>query len=341
VSILSSRLRDPVLVVGAYGYRNLGDEAILAGLLAKLGERAVTVVSRNPSETSRMHGVPSIGLGKTPAALRNHASVIIGGGGLFGRDMGRFGRLLPAYGLVAAGLGRTVVLEGVDIDEELALSGRILVPPLMRRAARVTVRDRHSAAIAAEWGVSAHVAPDLSSWMPMADPGVGRRLLQAAGLDLTKPVVGLALTAIQPGLVDAIVAAACGAMDDLPDVQFCFIPMSRHPFVAAHDDMRLAARIRSARPRLTILTGDPRPGEVLAAFAHLSGVVAMRYHAMLFAARTGVPLVPIAYAEKNVRWLGERGLRAELAAPAPVSAALRSALAGTPVAVSGARSWAS
>lgn len=328
MSVLDGRLPDPVLVVGAYGYRNVGDEAILSGLLAKLGARPVTVVSRNPDETRRLHSVAAIGIGSAAAALWNHASLVIGGGGLFGRDMGRLGRLLPAYGLVAAGLGRTVVIEGVDVDEQLPLSGRLLVPWLMRRAARVTVRDRRSAAILERWGVPANVAPDLSCWMPMADPEVGRHLLRAAGADLSRPVVGLALTAVQPSLADAVVTAVCGAMDALPEAQFCFIPMSRHPWLPSHDDMNVAARIRDAMPRLAILDCDAHPAAVLAAYAQLSAIVAMRHHAMLFAARTEVPLVPLAYAEKNVRWLDERGVRALPAELGPVIAALRTALAG-------------
>ena len=63
MSLAFDRLADPVLVVGAYGYGNVGDEAVLAGLLAKLGDRSVTVVSRDPESTTRLHGVPSVGLG--------------------------------------------------------------------------------------------------------------------------------------------------------------------------------------------------------------------------------------------------------------------------------------
>jgi polysaccharide pyruvyl transferase WcaK-like protein len=325
---VAARLADPVLVVGAYGYRNVGDEAILAGLLVKLGDRSVTVVSRDPAESRRMHGVAAVGIGSAVAALRNHPSVVIGGGGLFGRDMGRVGRLLPAFGLAAAGLGRAVVIEGVDLDEQLPRSSRLLLPALMRRAARVTVRDRRSAAIVREWGVSAHVAPDLSCWMPAAEAGVGRQLLESAGMDLDQPMVGLALTAVRSELADAVAEAACAAMDAMPDAQFCFVPMSRHPVVPGHDDLQLAERIRQARPRLRILGGNPHPAAVLAAYAQLSGMVAMRYHAMLFAERAGIPLVPLVYAEKNRRWLGERGMLDPPIASASVVAALRDALAG-------------
>jgi len=49
---------------------------------------------------------------------------------------------------------------------------------------------------------------------------------------------------------------------------------------------------------------------------------------MLFADRVGVPLIPLVYAEKNVRWLNEHGLVAVPAEPEAVTAALRGAMAG-------------
>jgi L-malate glycosyltransferase len=326
VSAAIDRLGDPILVVGAYGYGNVGDEAILAGLLAKIGDRPVTVVSRQPDETRRLHGVASVGIGGAAAALLRHRSVIIGGGGLFGRDMGAVGRLLPIFGLTAVGLGRPVLVEGVDVDADLSPTARRLVPPFMRRAALVTVRDRRSVAILSAWGVRADLAPDLSGWMPMAPHADGRAILRAAGVETRRPVVGLALTGVQPGPADAAVSAVAGAMDAMPEVQFCFIPMSRHPRVPAHDDLVLARRLRERQPRLAIVEEAGHPSVTLSAFSQLTAVVSMRYHAMLFADRVGVPLVPLVYAEKNARWLAERGLSAVPPAEAPVVAALRDAL---------------
>jgi polysaccharide pyruvyl transferase WcaK-like protein len=322
-------LPGPVLVVGAYGYRNTGDEAILAGLLAKLRRPDVTVVSRDPDATSRMHGVPAIGLAGAGPALLSHRSVVIGGGGLFGRDMGSIGRLLPLFGLAAMALGRRVVVDGVDVEADLSPTARRLVPRLIRRASEVTVRDRGSAVLLAGWGVRAEVEPDLSQWMPMAAAEGGRQLLREAGIDPRFPVVGLALAGVRPHLADAALAAVARAMVALPDTQFCFFPLSRHPHVPGHDDLRLARRLREARPRLAIIEGDHHPAVVLSAFAHLSAVVSMRYHGMLFADRVGVPLVPLVYAEKNARWLDDHGFTAVPAEPEAVVAALQAALAGT------------
>ncbi len=299
--------RQRTLVVGGYGYGNVGDEAILAGLLARLGTDGVTVLSRDPAATASLHGVRAVGPRDALRALRDSTTLLVGGGGLFGRDMGRIGRLLPAVGLAARAVGRRVVIEGVDIDEDLSPTARRLLPPLLRRADRVTVRDQRSAELARGFGVEAIVVPDLSDAMPAATPAAGRRLLQSAGVDLRRPVVGLALAGLRPELWERTRSAVAEAMDALPDVEFCFIPMSRHPSVPTHDDLRAAIELRELQPRLHVVEAVGHPAEVLAANGHFSAVVAMRYHAMLFADRADVPLVPIPYAEKTMRWLADHG----------------------------------
>ena len=72
---------------------------------------------------------------------------------------------------------------------------------------------------------------------------------------------------------------------------------------------------------------DPMPPDlVLAAIGELSALVAMRYHAMLFASRAGVPLIPISYADKTGRWVAEHGLRSVRPEGTAMTRALREAL---------------
>jgi polysaccharide pyruvyl transferase WcaK-like protein len=323
-------LHDPVLVIGAYGYGNIGDEAILSGLLARLPGRSVTVVSRSPGDTAALHGVASIGTSQAVSALRRHRSVLIGGGGLFGRDMGRIGRLLPAYGLLAATLEKKVIVIGVDLDDRLSGTARLLVPRLMRAAAPVHVRDRTSASVLAGWGIHADVEPDLSSWIQPRSDEEGRAALERAGLDVERPIVGLALTGVDPTLAGRVIEATANAIDALPEAQFCFIPMSRHPWVPAHDDRRVARRLMQLRPRVALLDGPLPPDLVLAAIGQLSAMVAMRYHAMLFATRTGVPLIPISYADKTERWITGQGLRSVEADAYDLVPAIRAGLTMAP-----------
>ena len=316
----------PLLIVGGYGYRNAGDEAILAGLLELTGRDEVTVVSRSPAETAATHGVRSIGVAAAPAALLRHRGVVIGGGGLFGRDMGLLGRLLPLAGL-AATTGRQVSLLGVGFDRDMPRSTRSLLGALGRRASSVVVRDRESLAILGDLGVAATLAPDLSSRVASAGRDAGMRQLEMAGLQpRRREVVGLCLTAVRPDLVESVGRAVIEATEALPDVDFCLLPMSRHPFVATHNDEVLARRLVSECPRLRVLVPPGETAVVLGIFEAFRAAVCMRYHSLLFAERAGVPIVPFAYAEKCDHWLAERG---QAAAP-PSAAAIVSVVRGAP-----------
>ena len=319
-------LREPILVVGGYGYRNVGDEAILAGLLDEIGrERSVSVVSRMPAETAAAHGVRAISLREAILGLRGYLSVVIGGGGLFGRDMGAIGRLLPLYGLLASRLRAQVAVHGVGVDRGMRPVAAWLLRRLAHRAVTFSVRDRRSAEVLIEWGIDAAVAPDLSAAVEPAPASVGREILRQAGLDPDRPVVGLALTGLRAHQAAALEGAVEHAMADLPEVQFCFIPMSQHPFVHAHNDLLLGRRLQAHSPRLAVLDMSLRPQQVLALFGCFSAAVCMRYHSLLFADRMGTPIVPVPYAPKCDAWIAEHGLRAVALAPAVFASAIRTA----------------
>jgi polysaccharide pyruvyl transferase WcaK-like protein len=298
----------PTLVVGGYGYRNAGDEAILAGLLELTGRDGVTVVSRAPAETAAIHGVRSVGLRRAPRELMRHRGVIIGGGGLFGRDMGAIGRLLPLAGLVATTRAEVALL-GVGVDADMPRPTRALLGALGRRATSVVVRDAASAEVLLGLGVEATVAPDLSSRVRSAGRDHGRRRLELADLEpRRRPVVGLFLTDVNGDLAGKVEEAVLGAVDALPDVDFCLVPMSRHPFVPEHNDEVLARRLVARQPRLRILPPPDDTAELLGLFEAFAAAVCMRYHGLLFAERAGIPIVPFAYAEKCRHWLADRGL---------------------------------
>jgi polysaccharide pyruvyl transferase WcaK-like protein len=239
--------------------------------------------------------------------------LIIGGGGLFGRDMGALGRLIPMYGLMASSFGVKVAIHGVGLDREMRPIARMLLQRLGKRAVAFTVRDQQSAEILAEWRIRAEVIPDLSASVQPAPPRLGSELLRLAGIDPDRQVVGLALTAVRAHQTAALEEAVAHCVAALPDVQFCFIPMSQHPFVHAHNDLLLGRRLRLRSPRLATLEGSPRPDEVMAVFGRLTAAVCMRYHSLLFAARAGTAVIPVPYAPKCDVWVTEHGLK-----PVPV-----------------------
>ena len=326
-------LPEPILVLGAYGYRNIGDEAILAGLLRQFDPGVkLTVVSRSPAETKALHGVRSVGISSALTELRRHRSLLIGGGGLFGRDMGALGRLIAPFGLTAAAMGRSIAIVSVGVERDLPMTTIAALRLLGGRATSLTVRDRQSESVLQGWGIESAVTDDLSEAMPSGRRRDARAMLRAAGLETSHPIVGLCLTSVDQGTSRGLEQAVVELADAFPEAQFCFIPMSQHPFVPAHNDLLLGVRLRAASPRIAVLDGQHHPGEVLAIFSLLAAAVCMRYHSLLFAARAGIPIVAIPYAEKCRTWLDEHGI----APTAPRGPQLASALG---VALSGALAW--
>ena len=371
-------LPEPILVLGAYGYRNIGDEAILAGLLRQFDPGVkLTVVSRSPAETKALHGVRSVGISSALTELRRHRSLLIGGGGeektlaivarradwwnfnsctveeyahklavlkshcaRVGRDpaeikltyLRALGRLIAPFGLTAAAMGRSIAIVSVGVERDLPMTTIAALRLLGGRATSLTVRDRQSESVLQGWGIESAVTDDLSEAMPSGRRTDARAMLRAAGLETSRPIVGLCLTSVDQGTSRGLEEAVVELADAFPEAQFCFIPMSQHPFVPAHNDLLLGVRLRAASPRIAVLDGQHHPGEVLAIFSLLAAAVCMRYHSLLFAARAGIPIVAIPYAEKCRTWLDEHGI----APTAPRGPQLVSALG---VALNGALAW--
>ena len=305
-------LRDPVLIVGGYGYRNVGDEAMLAGLLRILEGRRVTVLSRAPAETSATHGVLTAALWQAPTQLRTHATVLIGGGALFGRDMGHLGRALPMYAKFARSAGRRLVVVGVSIEKDMPAVRQRLARALFRSADWVQVRDQSSADLLDAWGVASSVGADLSAAVHPSRPAVGRALLQGAGVNVHKPVIGLALTGVNAALGRQVGQAVIGLARQSRGVELCLLPMSQHPFVAAHNDLLFCRSLQAAAPNLKVLEGFHPPAAVLSVFESLSAAVCMRYHSFVFAERFAIPFIGYAYSPKVNAWLEERGIRSSM-----------------------------
>ena len=154
----------------------------------------------------------------------------------------------------------------------------------------------------------------------------GVRLLRSNGLDPSRrPVVGLCVTALDPALAERLVPALVAAVDAYPALDFCVIPMSRHPFVAAHNDELLGRRLQELRPRIRMLIPPDDSAQLLGVFEALGAAICVRYHSLLFAERGGIPIVPIAYAEKCRHWLAERSIADVPAEPDALIGALGAA----------------
>lgn len=145
-------------LAGYYGFRNAGDEALLAALLAGLRradpEAVPLVLSADPGGTAREHGVTGVPRSQPAAvwrALRRSDVLVFGGGSLL-QDV--TGPLSPFYYLALIALARwagcPVVLHAQGFGPLQGRPARVVAARLLARCTAVTARDPAAAAAFAE-----------------------------------------------------------------------------------------------------------------------------------------------------------------------------------------------
>jgi len=289
---------DRVLVIASVGMRNVGDEAILEGLVQQLPARdRVVAVSGDPAGTREMHRLRAISVWATPFWLL-WCNVLVISGGLFSGHMGPKQRLTPLLVQLALLMRIKCIFHGVGIYPSTPLKIQKRLRRIVARLTLITVRDEICVDFVRQLGGEAHLVPDLSLSMPAAPVERAEEILAQEDVDLHRPLVGLALTATGIESPEPLVREFSTVINEMPDTQFLFIPMCQHPRVAGHNDLLLADALQRRAPSLRILHGWYRPQEVLAVYGVLDAAICMRYHSLLFAHRTGCNIIALPYSEK-------------------------------------------
>jgi len=310
-------MRRRIVISGYYGFRNLGDEAVLAATVAELRhhipDAEIAVLSAAPSETSRAHGVHGISRRDPRAitlALLGCDLCLSGGGSLF-QDATSWRSPWYYLSIVAAALAlarRTAVYaQGLEMPRGPYV--RAATAFLLDRVDLITVRDSASQSVLAELGVhrprtvlsadpSLLLTPDWSEAARAERAGWGEGTW-----------FGLALRSWGNGETVRAAAAAARIAAERLGIRWALLPMHLPWDLAVCET--LAAHLGQAA---TVVRTRLGPREMLALISSLELLVGMRLHALLFAAAQGVPIVPIAYDPKV------DALARDLGQPAPLAA---------------------
>ena len=283
------------------GAGNLGDEALLAGLLAALRAHGVEaiVASVAPPRTRSEHSVPTVDrFVGTLAALARVDAVVSGGGGLL-QDTTSFRSLAYYLGVIAAArLVRMPVAVFAQSLGPLSPRGARAVRRVLR-GVQLGLRDAPSLALATELGLDAHSVADTAL---LLDPAPVPERGASAPLVLV-PRAGY------PLLTDALVATARPWADAGGPVRVTAVDPKRD----AAELERLLAAFPSAEHRAA-----DRPAGLVSAFAGAHAVLSGRLHGMVLAAVAGTPVAGLAY-DPKVTGFGAR-IGAPVA-PVPLDAA--------------------
>jgi polysaccharide pyruvyl transferase WcaK-like protein len=292
-----------ILLLGAFGQRNVGDDALCLALSDALPDHRLVIASSDPDHTARVCGRTSIPAGARSVwrAIRDADAIVIGGGTIFKPLHPSSGRRLSALlvntlaVLVAARLRRVpIAFVGVGAAELHGAWMRRLAGRIATRADLLVLRDEESAAVLTDAGVPAPfwVGADLAwllfdRWSPPASTRPADRRQHG------RPRVTVAVShfagdrAAERTLATALERLATSGWQ-----------VRLQPWQAGRDDLCVAERIRAAVPQAVIADVPTDLATAAADFGDDELVIAMRFHALVAAAAAGRRVVAIAHEPK-------------------------------------------
>jgi polysaccharide pyruvyl transferase CsaB len=288
------------LLSGYYGFGNLGDEALLAVIVERLRARwpgcGVDVLSGDPPATARTYGVdatPRMDLGRVRAAIERSDVVLSGGGGLL-QNSTSLKSLLYYAGVIRAGIaaGKPTMVFAQSIGP-LDFWGRAVVRTFCRGLAGATVRDERSRALLASLlpGVPVERTADP---VFLFQPGGEPLDLAAEGLaDDDAPLVVVSVRKWHGGAATAaIVAHAIDRLAGQFGARVAFLPLGGPP------DAEASTTIIRRCASTPVLLPDYSLDQAAQVIGRAALVIGMRLHALIIAARLGVPFLALPYDPK-------------------------------------------
>lgn len=274
------------------------------------------VLSAAPSLTSQLHGVES--LPRSPAAVWRalaEARLFVSGGGSLVQDVTSARSALYYLGTMLAASARgvpvAVVGQGVGPIGRPWLRG--LARAAFSRAQIISVRDRGSARLLAEMGVSvtAGVGADLAFLARRAPIDRVSSMLARSGLDGGGPRLGIAPRP-WPGFDPSLLGRAAATFASRLGARVAVLC-----FDLARDR---EACIQVARTSGGRLVEASTPEDLLGLVGAMDLVIGLRLHSLIFAAAQCVPAVGFAYDPKVAAFASGAGLGLPLRVGAPCDA---------------------
>jgi polysaccharide pyruvyl transferase CsaB len=294
-------------ISGSYGGLNLGDEAILEGILSRLRATVpaeVTVLSRNPSDTLARHKVEraisarSLTRKEITREILGLDLLILGGGGiLYDRDAEVYLREV----FLAHELGVPVMLYAISAGPLTTQSARRAVQQALNAAAVITVRDRLGYHLLEDVGVTQEIHLTADPALLLEPEELSVDVLKAEGVEFERHLVGFSVREPGPAAPDidpeeyhALLANAADFIVERYDAEVVFVPMEKTDVQHSH---AVVAHMQNSE-RAEILRRRYSPRQILDLMGRFEFVVGMRLHFLIFAALHGTPFAALPYASK-------------------------------------------
>jgi len=323
-----------IVISGYYGYKNLGDEAILSAIqqdLQKIDfDIYLTVVSADPSFSEKLHGVKATFREDFDQLVKQVADcdmVILGGGGLF-QDHHKINISqffedhrsgISSYAnlpLMARIHQKPVIYYAQGIGPLFSKQSFIFTRWALNLADRISVRDEYSYLLARNLlGVEdSKIALTYDPALKLIVPSLDKSdYLRRHNIPLNKEIITIAprFWKHRPKDVDFVKVVQHALLELLSETRnWHVLAIPYHQLNEAENDEFVCGEILRGLPEdsFSLLGCYQDYTEVLAAYAVSSLSIGMRYHSLIFSIIAGTPPIAISYDKKDDSLMRDFGL---------------------------------
>jgi polysaccharide pyruvyl transferase CsaB len=303
--------RYDVAILGYYGYKNNGDEAILRSIVDSLRKQdpnlSFIVFSKNPHETKKTYLVDSVNrfnIIKVSRRLKASRLFLTGGGSLIQdntstRSIWYYLTILK----IAKKINTRTVLFANGIGPIKRTFNRRLASKILNDLSAISLRDSLSFNMIKTMGIrnpNIYVTSDPAFLLEPACGSDVDKLMKAENIPSGKPLIGFSIRKWADSFyIDQIAELADYCVENL-DVWPVFIPM-QYP-----GDLEISQAIRNRMEhRSSVVTRIYKPELLLGLTARLELMIGMRLHSVIYAASQCVPLIGLVYEPKVEAFLNE------------------------------------
>ena len=298
-----------IAISGSYGGMNLGDEAILEGILGQLRATLsadITILSRNPSDTLARHRVEgaiaarSMTRREMAEELRQFDLLILGGGGiLYDHDAEEYMREV----FLANELNVPVFVYAISAGPLTRHTARQAVRDGLNGSPTtvITVRDRLGYRLLEDVGVSQEIHLTADPAFLLEKEELPADSLRAQGVDVSRRLVGFSVREPGPAAPDIdpddyyqLLANAADFIVKRYDADVVFVPLERTDVQHSHAVVAHMQRAEKAE----IVRRQFSPRQLIDLMGRFEFAVGMRLHFCIFSALSGTPFTALPYASK-------------------------------------------
>lgn len=301
-----------VFIFGYYGFKNLGDEAILTSIIKTLKENDPSIIiyalSYNANYTKEVHGIIGIrrnNMKDILCAIKD-ADLVISGGGSLLQDVTSSRSLIYYLGImwIAKLFRKPILFFSNGFGPIKRKWNRHITRKMVNKVDKIIVRDEKSKATMEEIGIirPIEVTADATFVLNCIDEEKVQQILKKESIPNDRPLVGISVRpwVLKENFVESM-AKFCDYVSD-KGTNVVFVPMQ------IEKDTELSKEIIDQMKREAyILKDEYKPEEILGIIGKFDILVGMRLHALIFAAIETVPTIGLEYDPKIAAFLESVG----------------------------------